>query len=337
MNIENLPDDCLLGIIDQLPLKHAFSIRVVNRRWNRLILTMCRTRKNLFLFGSFRSLADYSKRTIRFGENAQWDVSSSAIGQYSLIITQNRFTESFVQQLLTFFPNIQKLVFFYYNWPGGEKLQMLLEKYRTTLISLTVHGMPALEDGTQNRIWTAITGLPRLTRFHIFATNRVVFPVNQMVPLFARLEHFTLVDYFQSDSTLLLAQLGPHLKALILDNVQLSKERLETVIQKAPFLAQSLTHLFIGNVVYPIAMPVFLPAELVVPHNNQPIPINNRGVVIEIRELPWPGQMHQAINRRRVVNAKNPANILEFICIHFEQLKHVDVAYMMINGKEVSL
>lgn len=332
MKIEDLPDDCLLAIIELLPLKHALSVRVVNGRWDRLVKTMFRGRKNLFLFGSFRALADYSKRLIRFGENPEWDVSSSTMGQYSLIITQSRLTENVLSRLLALFPNIQKLVFFYYSWPKENEVRMILEQYQNTLISLTVHGMPTLEDGLQHRTWTAINELSKLTRFHLFATDRVVFPVHQIVPLFARLEHFTLVDYLHGDCALLLAQLGPRLKALILDNVQLSKERLENVVQHAPHLEKSLSHLFIGNVAYPTNFQ--LPANLALLPNDQPILVNDQGVIAEIIEFRLPIQ-HRPVNRQRRVNVKNPENILEFICNTFQQLNHVDVAFM-INGREVS-
>ena len=307
MNIGSLPDDCLLAILNKLPLRDALSSREVNGHWNRLVLTMCRGRKNLLLFGSFRSLVDYAKHLNRFEfANSGCNFRASEMCQFSLIISGDRFAAHVVRQLMDLFPNVTNLVFFYYNWPNCLTLLPLFAHYKQNLVSLTLHGMPPT-DYQQQRAWQILNEMPKLSQFHMFATSQLFFPT---MPFVARLEQLTIVNYFTNVAELI-KQTGPKLKTLILQNVQLGKEILELAIQQAPHLTTSLESLFVGNLAWPTT-------NLVV----QPIAVAGMGRIVEFREI---RQLARA--QRRVAKAEN-IQVLECICDHLKHLKRVDVAFM---------
>lgn len=53
MELLSLPDDCLCIILNQCPLQQLFSLKIVSRRINDLILHIFATKRILKVFGSY--------------------------------------------------------------------------------------------------------------------------------------------------------------------------------------------------------------------------------------------------------------------------------------------
>lgn len=258
MQLNDLPNDCIRSIFDHFSLQELIQHRAVCPHWRVIIEKICAQKSSLKIFESFSVIYNYCNCLLQYTLHEHEDFVLKRItqGDDDLLISGRpvkkkvwknedaELTEITGHLLADLFPNLSKLVFFYYNWPTEMKLQSFLSKW-SALTSLSLLGMPHLgkkQKQTHSKIWDAINSLRSLNRLHLF---EIAAGIPQL-PVMQQLEQFTLVNY-DGDIVALLSQLGTSIRHLTLDGINCELHQLEELLRLAPHLSTSLTHLTIGH------------------------------------------------------------------------------------------
>lgn len=256
MEINDLPNDCFRSIFDRFSLQELLQYRAVCSHWRILIEKICAQKSSLKLFESFNVVYNYCNCLLQYTLYEHEDFVLKRIGQRDddLLISGrptrrelragNAPTAEPTGHLLgNLFPNITKLVFYYYNWPTEMDLHSFLGKW-SFLTSLSLLGMPHLKQ-QHTQIWNAINSLQFLNRLHLFEITDSI----PDLPVMQQLEQFTLVNY-DGDIVALLSQLGTPIRHLNLDGINCELHQLQELLRRAPFLSTHLTHLSIGHLFF---------------------------------------------------------------------------------------
>jgi len=245
MHINDLPDDCIRFVFDQFSLQQIIQFRAVCGRWRFLVEEICAQKSSLKLFEAFNVVFNYCNCLVQYNlqSNEEFGLKQIGNGDDDFLVGGIHKAESgnantIGQLLVDLFPNLRKLVFYYYNWPTQMELPFFLDKWNN-LTSLALFGMPHLQHLQQN-IWKSLSSLKSLTHLHLFEICAIP---NDLIVL-SQLERFTLVNY-DGDIVSLLAHLGPSIRHLALEGITSTFEQFQHLLETNKHL-ENVTHLTIG-------------------------------------------------------------------------------------------
>lgn len=244
MNINDLPDDCIILILNgcQLPLQGLICLRSVCKRWMFIIIQqICYRKRTLKIFGSVESdLITYCNFLLDHNLEANDRYRLKSIGKDDDMIVRVDCEHNYLCDL---FPFIENLVVYLTRFSSRMFNMPYLLENLSCLSSLTLIYMPYPID-LQHQVWSSINSmtLKELNLFYIFQCT-----IPDDMPCLAKLESFSLDGYY-GDIVSLLRQLGPNLKRLHLDDIHCSVEELQQALAANSGFSRNLTHLTIGSI-----------------------------------------------------------------------------------------
>lgn len=244
MNINNLPSDCLLVILNKFPLQTQIGLRVVCHRWKSVIESNCERKRSLKLFGSFKNVHSYVEGLISSGTEHEPDLTLKPVGlDDDLVLNVAYFDVQVCHLLGALFPTIERLlVYFGIGYPFSHVPLMLQQWPQLSSLSICGNFYPAY---LTDEICHQINRMPKLVCLNLFAANFVHpdelhLPLNQQLP---KLRHFSLYN-FSGNIFSVLQQLSLHCESLALNQVELVPEHLKKV------LCSSTSNFRLSNVKY---------------------------------------------------------------------------------------
>ena len=134
MNINQLPDDCLIEILSylNLNLSNLIQLRQIHSHWNQTVLRILRS-KSLKLFGQVYSFLWQSSSVMKLHDNYAGLLDQ----QFNDVIQFTGDNTDGVALFVELFPNLQVLAF---NFPNQILFYPLLLQWSHSLKCLTLMG-----------------------------------------------------------------------------------------------------------------------------------------------------------------------------------------------------
>ena len=175
MNINDLPDDCIILILRQckLPLQKLISLRRVCHRWQSLIIQKCHRKRTLKLFGSMESdLITYCNFLMDYNFESNDRFKLKPIGMDDDMIVRIDCEHNYLVDL---FPSVENLVVYLTRFSSRMFNMPYLLENLDHLTSLTLIYMPYPID-MQYQVWSAINQMENLKELHFFYIFQCTIP-----------------------------------------------------------------------------------------------------------------------------------------------------------------
>lgn len=250
-NIEDLPDDCLLRILENFSIKDLLQFRLINHRCCNLIESYFRRIKTLKLFEESFLKLYLCNIYEKCSKNSKWKEFDTDEFKFTAKLFISRENSDEHREIICFmhrlFPNIENLVIFL---TFKFNLAFVLKVFSKTLFSLSIFGFLCWTE-QYNEICRQLSTMEHLKRLHLHGTdlNRGL-ELSKMKPILGRLTHLTVSECQLSID--ILKYLGDCCRSITLENVNDSTNaqlmnKFNDIIEQNPQRMNGITHLIIGD------------------------------------------------------------------------------------------
>ena len=200
MNINELPDDCLMYLFrNNFPMQEWLTLRVICARWKSVIEAMCHSKGSLKLFVDIKDVYFYRSRLADHGLHDDEHLKLNPIGSdddliLKLDIKINIIEQAMYRFLARLFNNIESLVVCGLNGPFFDL--SYFARLWPNLRRVSFFGyLPANNPQYVYNIYRSLNSLASLERLGIFLDDETFVGQQNvpalLAPVFRQLKHFS--------------------------------------------------------------------------------------------------------------------------------------------------